>query len=386
MSDELLLWRSSTGAQIYSALLLALFFLYYRRATGRAELGDWTLAWCANGLALTAAWLYWLMAPGTPTLPLAVFIYLAGKTAFVVALLRGTALHAGFAAVRTRWLPLAAGVTLFALTGSLLAPGIDGIGVMQASLIALMFGLGTVLCWRRPGHGLEWLGIGLALRALLGAGEALAYGWRLWWPEESVPVVLDLLLASHSALDTGAEWVIALGCVLAVHHRIQGELAASHAELGRAHVAMTRIAERDALTGLLNRRMLPGCYEEAVARRGRLLFFDLDGFKRINDELGHEVGDDCLRRFARALEESFPEAIGLIRFAGDEFLALLPGGVDPAPRLAGLARTLAAPGVVPVRFSVGAASLEGEPELRVAVHEADLAMYADKAARRVSPP
>lgn len=68
------------------------------------------------------------------------------------------------------------------------------------------------------------------------------------------------------------------------------------------------------------------------------------------------------------------------------YSALLPGGVDPAPRLAALARTLAAPGVVPVRFSVGAAKLEGQPELRIAVHEADLAMYADKAARRVSPP
>ena len=288
MSDELLLWRSSTGAQIYSALLLALFFLYYRRATGRAELADWTLAWCANGLALLAAWLYWLMAPGTATLPLAVFVYLAGKTAFVVALLRGTALFAGLSARRARWLPLGAGITLFGLAGSAFAPGIDGIGVMQASLIALMFGLGAVLCWRRPGRGLDWLGIGLALRAALGVGEALAYGWRLWWPEESVPVLLDLLLASHSALDTGAEWVIALGCVLAVHHRIQQELATSHGELERAHAAMTRIAERDPLTGLLNRRMLPGCYEQAVAQRGRLLFFDLDGFKRINDELGHE--------------------------------------------------------------------------------------------------
>jgi diguanylate cyclase (GGDEF)-like protein len=176
--------------------------------------------------------------------------------------------------------------------------------------------------------------------------------------------------------------------VLAITQRIHAELAHSHAELGRAHAELREAAERDPLTGLYNRRMLPTLLDLAASRGSELLFFDLDDFKRINDGDGHEVGDACLRRFAAALRGRFADALALVRFAGDEFLAIVPDSARAglATRLDALRAELAAPeqGGPPWRFSVGAATVTPDRDIHAALHEADLAMYRDKAARRAA--
>ena len=96
---------------------------------------------------------------------------------------------------------------------------------------------------------------------------------------------------------------------------------------------LTRLAgeaRTDALTGLLNRR---GFDERAIARarprqaRGRSLavvVFDIDYFKRINDEWGHEVGDRVLARIGELLREQSRDIDVTARFGGEEFVVLLP--------------------------------------------------------------
>lgn len=87
----------------------------------------------------------------------------------------------------------------------------------------------------------------------------------------------------------------------------------------------------DELTGIANRRgftavaehLLPLCTRNNMTVE--VLFFDLDGFKRLNDEFGHEAGDEALRFFAKALLSSFRSAGVVARMGGDEFVVMMAG-------------------------------------------------------------
>ncbi|MCB4810824.1 diguanylate cyclase [Methylovorus menthalis] len=88
-------------------------------------------------------------------------------------------------------------------------------------------------------------------------------------------------------------------------------------------------AKHDVLTGLPNRRAFTQALPLALARADRtqqwmaLMFIDLDGFKQINDELGHDAGDMLLREIANRLSSATRQTDTVARFAGDEFVVLL---------------------------------------------------------------
>jgi diguanylate cyclase (GGDEF)-like protein/PAS domain S-box-containing protein len=97
---------------------------------------------------------------------------------------------------------------------------------------------------------------------------------------------------------------------------------------------MRDLAEHDSLTGLLNRSAFRLQMERAL-RRARntqelvaLLFIDLDGFKQVNDRLGHAAGDEVLRVVARRMSSSVRAADIVARLGGDEFVVLLESPVD----------------------------------------------------------
>jgi diguanylate cyclase (GGDEF)-like protein len=94
-------------------------------------------------------------------------------------------------------------------------------------------------------------------------------------------------------------------------------------------------ATHDALTGLPNRNALKTWLEAALIPQARLMvmFLDLDGFKRINDTLGHEVGDDLLRAVAERLGEALPKGALLSRTGGDEFVIVqrITGAAESIP-------------------------------------------------------
>jgi diguanylate cyclase (GGDEF)-like protein len=93
-----------------------------------------------------------------------------------------------------------------------------------------------------------------------------------------------------------------------------------------------KLAESDALTGLLNRRGMERRLEAAIAagRSFSILLFDLNRFKGINDRHGHLCGDEVLKHFARRLGAQFRPTDAVSRWGGDEFLALLPVDVKEA--------------------------------------------------------
>ncbi|KND57975.1 diguanylate cyclase/phosphodiesterase (GGDEF & EAL domain) with PAS/PAC sensor(s) [Candidatus Burkholderia verschuerenii] len=151
-------------------------------------------------------------------------------------------------------------------------------------------------------------------------------------------------------------------------------------------------ASEDSLTGLPNRLALGQCLSQAVdlaRRRGDtlgLIFLDLDNFKEVNDSLGHAAGDDVLREVSRRLRSSVMPPGLVARYAGDEFVVLLPGEtheqcIEHAQRIkAVLARdmkigdtTLAPEGSMGIAFYPGH-GVDAESLLRAA----DAAMYRSK--------
>ncbi|HWJ08870.1 MAG TPA: diguanylate cyclase [Nocardioides sp.] len=155
------------------------------------------------------------------------------------------------------------------------------------------------------------------------------------------------------------------------------------------------LADHDPLTGVLNRRGLTRELDRqaALAVRGgsaAVLLCDLDNFKSVNDELGHEVGDDLLIHVAHVLQKSVRATDAVGRLGGDEFAVVLPGA-DIAEAVAvgeEVVRCLDDQPAgrswsdVPVTVSVGAAGFAPGITVDQVLRDADRAMYAAKAARK----
>ena len=142
------------------------------------------------------------------------------------------------------------------------------------------------------------------------------------------------------------------------------------------------LARTDELTGLANRRRFIAEFEEFQKSPGSLLILDLDGFKQVNDQLGHEVGDQLLAQVAQRLDRVMPRGALLARLGGDEFGALVPGhdGVEVAVALrATLEFPFSVAGhEIKLGVSIGEAFSASESDGQSLLRRADEAMYKAK--------
>lgn len=160
----------------------------------------------------------------------------------------------------------------------------------------------------------------------------------------------------------------------------------------RLVMKMRHLAERDFLTGCLNRRSTETVFNLNIERKRRFggqlscVMFDLDRFKSINDQHGHEGGDRALKHAAQITEKLIRKVDALGRYGGEEFLLLLPetekaGAVRTAERIRqALEETpLMFEGkTIAVRASFGVAVLGDDERYEDLVKRADLAMYQAK--------
>jgi diguanylate cyclase (GGDEF)-like protein len=217
---------------------------------------------------------------------------------------------------------------------------------------------------------------------------ALAVGSLAGGPAQAVPTLLLALVIVLSWLRLQ---------LLAADGR------ASLARLAEDEQRMRHQAFHDTLTGLANRQLFHDRLEHALAVHRRshrplaLLFGDLDGFKKVNDEYGHDAGDLVLRTVAERMSACLRPTDTLARLGGDEFAVLLDDGDQPevvVERLVScVAEGVSLPrGTAVVHLSLGVAVVAGDdptPTVDGLLAEADAAMYVAKrgarGARDVTP-
>jgi diguanylate cyclase (GGDEF)-like protein len=176
----------------------------------------------------------------------------------------------------------------------------------------------------------------------------------------------------------------------------EGERALIDDELARRQQELVFMATHDSLTGLPNRTLILDRAEQLIARARRehelcaALFVDLDGFKAVNDGLGHRAGDELLRAVAARLESTIREADTLGRLGGDEFVILADGiALAAGPELVAerILDALKPPfeideahhGRVAITASIGIALADGHGAADL-LRDADIAMYRAKLA------
>lgn len=228
----------------------------------------------------------------------------------------------------------------------------------------------------------------------------------LEWQRQADNKALLPTLAQLSLLIGGLAWFIYIGAHLRLFRRRerqqqlrlaaqQQHLEATNQRLRDALEALERMAIRDPLTGIYNRRYFMERLHQEVARCQRhprplhLAMLDLDHFKRINDQYGHPAGDRVLEQVAEILGSLLRRTDLLARYGGEEFALLLVDLSDSGARqvLARLQQRLAGPAVQailpqPVTFSAGVAAWRPNDSAEQLIERADQALYAAKHAGR----
>jgi len=187
--------------------------------------------------------------------------------------------------------------------------------------------------------------------------------------------ILTLSALNHESLPSAALIPAIVTVALAV---IRMAVALRDARSASTNLELSQI---DELTGLANRRRFVSEIDVLATEAGTILLLDLNGFKAVNDTLGHGAGDELLRQISLRFTRVVPNDSLLARLGGDEFGVVIPGGIRHGLEIAmALSSTVSYPFIVEghevtVGVSIGRVINDGSDEL---LRRADSAMYEAK--------
>jgi diguanylate cyclase (GGDEF)-like protein len=232
---------------------------------------------------------------------------------------------------------------------------------------------------------------------LIGAGLLVICSGNLLGAAIAFTIGADVALSRLAAVNVVTSMFVALGMHLLVFEDMTEELRLTNRDLAAANEEVKRLAITDPLTGCHNRRFFDEIERREMQRHRRyasplsVVFVDVNHFKRLNDTLGHDRGDETLRAIGELLRRQIRESDYVIRWGGDEFLLLMTCSEEEAQAKAADLKAAfereRATAALPdqVGLSVGIASVsKGADTLRDAIRDADRRMYRDKQSERAS--
>jgi diguanylate cyclase len=207
-------------------------------------------------------------------------------------------------------------------------------------------------------------------------------------------IVIPVVIGAQALRGGNVNGLVLLVGSLIVSTLVMLRIGRLSTQRARAERALKHQATHDGLTGLANRHEILATldHELALGRDSTILFCDLNGFKTVNDDLGHAAGDQLLVEVARRLQASVRETDVVSRFGGDEFLILLRSAKlsDAYAICDRITTALARPielhfGPTRVGASIGIAVAAGDADAEHLVGRADRAMYRAKRIQSLTP-
>lgn len=298
--------------------------------------------------------------------------------------------------VRTRLTPTAASASDD--PGPIRVDLLESLADVTAAPIAVLDGYGRLLYGNRATQRLfglsgdELRAVGLFGLATPGSRERLerAVADLLASPGRTLVEFVTDVLPPHRA-DEGHRILLANVEARAHEGRTTSLVVTIHDATSQRQreTALERLVVADHLTGLLNRAGLLTFIDRCLGGEPAsvaVAYCDLDGFKTVNDTLGHEAGDDVLLAVAELLGDLVRDGDAVGRIGGDEFVVVLTGtGGDPAAaveRIRAEVNAHLAGLPLPVSISVGMAEARPGDDARALLRRADRAMYEIKPSRR----
>lgn len=371
--------------QTLGVLSITLLFLMLYRVLLRAYFLRWAQAWLALLIALFSLHLSF----SVDSLQFLEILYFAGEYVFAALLWLGFATFPERDFVVRRhlyWL-----LPIIAIWSLVLSFSDSSFG-NRFSFHAVVFTLALIPAWialcrmQFPSH-YAWVRraaitslMMLILNFVLGASP-------VFWGDWARGVVHDSYFAYQSIFDLMFEVLLAFSLLVIAAVNMKGELERANEILQGERDNMSMLANRDALTGCLNRHALDELQTRLRDRSGLVAMVDINDLKPINDNYGHHIGDEAICRVAQTIKAHMRSQDYFFRYGGDEFVIVSfeMQETDAQQRLQDIQRSLAAlpiTDLVPCVLSIswGIQKFSDEQSFSKAVHTADSLMYQQKLA------
>ena len=227
-----------------------------------------------------------------------------------------------------------------------------------------------------------------ALLAVLFTVITLSVVWEFWLEDWLLP-----RFVSHHETETSEErWEFIVTSGFFSFIALIGPAVIGTQMIRRAqvlHQTVIRLSQEDSLTGLYNRRRIRELLENEIQRATRyntvfsVILADVDHFKAVNDQLGHQVGDQVLTKIAEIIRSSVRATDLAGRWGGEEFVIISPGtdtngGFSLAEKIRTLLESIELGGIGQITASFGVTAFTEGDDVEKIITRADVGLYAAK--------